>query len=430
MKPPPRTIPLPPWGAGMGWGVTPAVPPIDPPPLPSPTVLSPLATTSAASGRESAGFVAGIALTLTFLLAACAEQPLPGPSAAPAPTVAAPTSPSAPVTTLSALPGYGADALDQAWPAIIASCRRMQTLGDRPLGPAWAGRYADWSAFCTAAQAVAKGGERALLARELVPVQVRDGMRETGLFTGYYEPTLQGSRTRRPGYDVPLYAPPRDLRPTDDRAAIDRGALQGRAQVLAWLADPVDVFFLHVQGSGRIALDDGTVLRATYAGDNGKTYVAIGRVLVDRGAIPRDQVSMQSIRAWLAANPREAPAVLQANPRYIFFRTASAGEGGPPGAQGVPLTPGRSLAADRTLYAYGVPVWLDASYPAAAGGDRPLQRLMVIQDTGSAITGRLRGDVFWGAGDEAAAIAGRMQHQGRLWLLLPRALAARWPAAN
>ena len=417
MKPHPLKIPFPPCGGRMGWGVTPTVLPFDPPPPPSPT------------RGEGAGFVAGIALTVTLLLAACAEQPLLGRSAAPAPAVAAPPAIAAPVTTLAALPGYGADALDQAWPAIIGSCRRMQTLGDRPLGPAWAGRYTDWAPFCTAAQGVAKGGERALLERELVPVQVRDGARETGLFTGYYEPTLRGSRTRKPGYDVPLYAPPRDLRPTDDRAAIDRGALQGRAQVLAWLADPVDAFFLHVQGSGRIALDDGSVLRATYAGDNGKTYVAIGRVLLDRGAIPRDQVSMQSIRAWLAANPREAPAVLQANPRYIFFRTAPAGNGGPPGAQGVPLTPGRSLAADRTLHAYGVPVWLDASYPAP-GGDRPLQRLMVIQDTGSAITGRLRGDVFWGAGDEAAAIAGRMQHQGRLWLLLPRALAARWPAAN
>jgi membrane-bound lytic murein transglycosylase A len=173
-----------------------------------------------------------------------------------------------------------------------------------------------------------------------------------------------------------------------------------------------------VQGSGVLVLDDGSRLRLGYAGGNGRPYVAIGRVLVDRGAMPLEAVSMQSIRAWLAANPAEADAVMNANPSYVFFREI-AGEG-PLGTEGVPLTPGRSLAVDRLFVPMGVPVWLDAADPLDPAAR--LRRLMVAQDTGGAIIGPARADIYFGAGDEAASVAGRIKHNGRFVMLLPHEL--------
>ena len=196
--------------------------------------------------------------------------------------------------------------------------------------------------------------------------------------------------------------------------------------------DPVDAFFLHVQGSGRIALAGGGELRVGYAGSNGRAYVSIGRALIERGAIAREDVSLQSIRAWLAAHPDEAAGVLALNPSYIFFRVldgAMDDEDGPLGSQGVALTPGRSLAVDRRFLPLGAPLWLDIMAPAAEPGapDRRVRRLVVAQDTGGAIRGPLRGDLFWGFGAEAESVAGRMKHQGRYFLLLPRGVAERLP---
>ena len=213
------------------------------------------------------------------------------------------------------------------------------------------------------------------------------------------------------------------LLPYPRRGEIAAGALRGKAPVLAWVDDPVDAFFLHVQGSGRIGLAGGGVMRVGYAGANGRAYVSIGRALIENGALDREEVSLQSIRAWLAANPDRVAEILALNPSYVFFREL-VGDG-PLGAQGVALTPGRSLAVDRGYLPLGAPIWLDIMAPSAAAGapDRSLRRLVVAQDTGGAIKGPLRGDLFWGFGPEAEAVAGRMKHPGSYVLLLPKALA-------
>jgi len=185
----------------------------------------------------------------------------------------------------------------------------------------------------------------------------------------------------------------------------------------------VALFFLHVQGSGRIALAEGGTIRVGYADQNGHPYRAIGRDLVEMGALSRDEVSMQSIRAWLAAHPERTFELLHKNPSYVFFRELPSSEegAGPPGAQGLPLTPGRSLAVDRRFVPLGVPIWLDTTAPSPEG-DRPLRRLVVAQDVGGAVRGPVRGDLFWGSGPEAEYAAGHMKSRGRYWLLLPAAL--------
>jgi membrane-bound lytic murein transglycosylase A len=215
--------------------------------------------------------------------------------------------------------------------------------------------------------------------------------------------------------------------PYPARAEIVRDGIP--AAPLFYVDDPIDAFFLQVQGSGRIVLDDGTVVRAAYAGQNGWPYTAIGAVLLERGELTREEISLQSIRAWLQAHPDEAEAVLDANESYVFFSEQPIGDPalGALGAEGVPLTPGASLAVDRSVHALGVPAWLEGSTPDADASrpDRPFNALLVMQDTGGAIRGVVRGDVYWGYGAEAESIAGRMKHPGRLTVLLPRALAAR-----
>ena len=319
-----------------------------------------------------------------------------------------------------------------------------------------AGKAKHWRPFCAALSAadLADGKAlRQLLQQWLAPLQVVDGNRRSGLFTGYYEASLRGSRRRHGIFQIPILGPPADLISVDlgafraawrgrkiagrvaagrllpyaDRAAIEAGALADRGLEIAWVDDPADSFFLHIQGSGRIALDDGTDMRVGYAAQNGHAYSAIGRALVDSGAITRSEISMQTIRGWLSSHPDAARTLMQSNASYVFFRELSGG--GPVGAGGSVLTPERSLAVDRKWHALGVPVWFDGQVPdadaAAGSAKRRLTKLMVTQDTGGAITGIIRGDVFWGHGDRAAAIAGRMQGQGRLWLLLPKALAAK-----
>jgi membrane-bound lytic murein transglycosylase A len=200
-----------------------------------------------------------------------------------------------------------------------------------------------------------------------------------------------------------------NLVPYSSRAEIEQGALSGRGLELAWAADTIETFFLQIQGSGRVRLADGGELRVGYDGQNGHPYVALGRVLIDRGLLPREQVTMQSIKAYLRAHPDEAAALMRENPSYVFFRELSGD--GPVGAQGVALTPGRSLAVDRAFVPLGAPVWLVAE---------DIARLLVAQDTGGAIRGPVRGDLFWGHGAEAEARAGAMKARGRAWLLLPR----------
>jgi len=244
-----------------------------------------------------------------------------------------------------------------------------------------------------------------------------------GIFTGYYEPEISGARHRGGKYQTPLYARPHDLKrsatPYFSRRQIDDGALKNRAKPIVWIADPVDAFFLHIQGSGRIRLPNKKVLRVGFAGHNGHAYTAIGRVLIGRGAIERKAVSMQSIRAWLSANPQQAPEIMQKNARYVFFRRLTGA--GPIGAQGVALTPGRSLAIDPKFIRYGMPIWLNTKDPLIA--KKPLQRILIAQDTGGAIKGFVRGDIFFGHGKTAAQNAGHMNRTGEYYVLIPRFVA-------
>ena len=356
------------------------------------------------------------------------------------------------------LPGWREDAVEEALATFLRSCGRIERVESRAAESL--GTTAEWRAACAAAAKVPRrdrGAARGFFEAAFTPVAASNHGERTGLFTGYYEPTLHGSRKPSARYTVPLYRRPPELVTVDlglfreewkgrriagrvvdraflpfpDRAAIRAGALAGRGLELAWVDDPIDAFFMEIQGSGRIELAEGGVLRVGYAAQNGQAYFAIGRDLVERGALKKEEVSLQSIRAWLLAHPAEAPQVLARNRSYVFFDELK-GEG-PLGAEGVPLTPGRSLAVDLKYLPLGVPVWLDGTAPAAtpAGGkapDRPLRRLLVAQDTGGAITGPVRGDVFWGHDAAAAAIAGRMKHPGQIWLLLPRSAAARLSA--
>ncbi|HUP22972.1 MAG TPA: murein transglycosylase A [Thermoanaerobaculia bacterium] len=484
------------------------------------TVTPPLAPPRAAFARgPSSGSRWRAFVTLLLLLWALGatafalwlwrERPSPtvveAPVAEPPPTEPLPDRRVLAAARFEDLPGWHDDRHAEVLPALRRTCARFTFLGSsatvRPseLG----GKVADWLDFCQRATALerelAAGGVpveehhtrvRELLEAELQPFQVRNRDREVGLFTGYYEPLLRGSRRRGGDYQVPLYRRPADLVAVDlgefrealrgqriagrlagdrlvpypDRTAIDDGALAGRRLELLWVDDAVDAFFLQIQGSGQVELEDGSRVRVGYDGQNGHPYFAIGRDLVERGALVLEEVSMQSIAAWLRANPRDAPAVTARNASYVFFRELQ-GEG-PIGSQSVALTPERSLAVDTSFLPLGAPVWLDTTHPLAevappdaaavspAGAGQgqdsspheisaqqtsaqqisaqeqaqnlPLfRRLLIAQDTGGAIRGPVRGDVFWGAGERAEAIAGRMRSEGRLWVLLPRALATR-----
>ena len=387
-----------------------------------------------------------VAALLLAGLAACAPRAVVPP---PAPTPPAPKLALAPAA-FADLPGWAQDRHAEFLPALARSCARLARLpDDRDLG--LAGRAQDWRAPCAAAARIAPtdhAAARAFLESAFRAFAVRDETNgPEGLFTGYYEPELRGSLTRGGRYTIPLHARPADLvtvdlgefrpelrgqrvagsvqngalRPYAARDRINAGALDGRSDVLVWVDDPVDAFFLEIQGSGRVTLPDGRVLRLGFAAQNGHPYVAIGRTLIERGALTRENVSMQSIRAWLAANPREARAVMETNPSYVFFRVLEGD--GPLGSEGVALTPGRSLAVDRTFLPMGVPMWLDAEDPLDPAAR--LRRVVMAQDTGGAIRGVVRGDVFWGAGLDAAERAGRMRARGRYWLLLPASVSPR-----
>lgn len=346
------------------------------------------------------------------------------------------------------LPGWTRDDVTQARPALKRSCSKIAGLpADRRLGPnGYGGRAAQWKAACNAVTAAPPDDAAAFrdaLRSHFVPFAVVGPDGRTGTFTGYYEATLDAARRRGGPYQHPLYAPPRDLIrvnlsrfdsgldgerivgrvenrrlvPYYTREKINAGALDGKAEALLWADDPVDVFFLHVQGSGLAKLPDGETQRVGYAASNGRDFTAIGRELIASGELDGQAMSMQAIRDWLRAHPERAQELMQRNARYIFFRKIEGA--GPVGAFGVPLTPQRSLAVDPKALPLGAPVWLDTGHPVR---DEPLERLMVAQDTGSAITGTVRGDFFWGHGEKALAKAGRMKEEGRYWLLLPKAV--------
>lgn len=399
------------------------------------------------------------ALLLAGLLAACNGEAPPEEAEQaekPAPEAAAPPVLLLEPVAFTDLPGWADDEVAAALPALRRSCGRLAGQpDDRPLGPdALAGTVADWRAPCAALEQVPPGDDaalRSLLEQSFRPFAVSNAGQREGLFTGYYEAELKAAAAPDAPGATPLYRVPDDLVTVDlalfradlkgerlvgrveggrlvpypTRKDIDAGALAGRGLELLWAADPVDVFFLHVQGSGRVVLPDGSVRRVGFAGSNGHPFYAIGRALIEEGIVSREESSMQKIRDWLRANPEKAQEIMQRNARYIFFRPID-GEG-PIGAQGVALTPGRSLAVDSSLLPLGVPLWLDTTWPAT---DRPLRRLMVAQDVGSAIKGAVRGDFFWGSGEPALEQAGRMKQTGRYYLLLPTPVAERRQTAS
>ncbi len=334
------------------------------------------------------------------------------------------------------LPGWNDDDQAAAWPAFIASCRGVAS---KPHGPSWK-RVCD---LARAADGKSGHDPRRFFESQLKPyaIQAADG-NAAGLVTGYYEPLLRGNRTRAKGYEQPVRGVPDDLLTIDLGTVFPelkdkrvRGRLEGNkvvpywsraeiaargdkvpARTLLYVDDPVELFFLQVQGSGRVRLADGTTIRLNYADQNGYPYQSIGRVLVDRGELKLEDASMQGIQAWARANPGRLDELLNANPSYVFFREAPNGNGGPVGALGVPLTAERSIAGDPRSVPLGAPVFLATTRP---NSPKPLNRLVLAQDTGSAITGAVRADFFWGFGKEAGEQAGRMKQSGRMWVLLP-----------
>lgn len=384
-------------------------------------------------------------LPLLAALAGCALQPgLPPTAPTPGPCPVCPTpEPPRPVakplqkSSWSELPGWGSDDLAPALGAFLASCKAVHT---RPT----------WREVCTAANGIDRADTRALQSwfeASFQPWQLvnPDGER-VGLVTGYYEPVLSGSRLRKPPYVHAVRGVPGDLvdvelgelypelkhmrlrgrlegrrlLPYYSRAEWGRAASSEDAPTLLWVDDELDLFFMEIQGSGQVRMDDGSRIRVSYADQNGHPYRSIGRWLAERGELSADQASMQRIRAWAHAHPERVAELLNANPSMVFFREMPLRDDGPSGALGVPLTPERSIAVDPRTVALGAPVWLATTYPNSS---RTLTRLMQAQDTGGAIRGVVRADFFWGSGAEAGAQAGKMRQKGQMWILLPAGAA-------
>lgn len=351
-----------------------------------------------------------------------------------APPVSGPAGLALQPAEFSDLPGWQNDRQAEALPAILKSCAKIGARAlNQPVGAAGVGGLtADWRKPCQAALGIPAGNHAAtryFLETWFRPYLATASGEPEGLFTGYYEAELRGSRQPSKRFGTPIHMAPPDLKTVKagaggrylTRSQIAGGALKGRNLELMWVDDPVDAFMLHVQGSGRAVMEDGRVIRLGYAADNGHKYVSIGRELVRRGVMPMSELSADSLRAWIHANPLQGANLMAQNPRYIFFREL-AGQEGPIGAQGVALTEGRSLAVDRAFVPLGVPLWVDTLDPL--NPNRPLRRLMVAQDVGSAIKGPVRGDIFFGFGDEPARRAGNMKARGRYHLLLPKTIGA------
>lgn len=380
----------------------------------------------------------GLALATAALLSACAETP---DKPAPRPEV---DTPGLTRVAFADLPGWTADDPAAALQAFKGVCKRFgRKAAAKPVSPTWPelGENGDWAARCKQAQALPAGGERAFLESEFAVYRVGEAGAE-GLFTGYFEPEIPGSRARGGLYQTPLYKKPDDILSADlgafstklkgqrilgrvekgrfvpyhARADVAAGALAGRGLELVWLADPVDGFFLEIQGSGRVRLAEGGAMRVGYAGKNGRPYRAIGRDLIERGEIRREDMSMQAIRAWLADHPGDAQAVMNLNRSVVFFQERTGP--GPIGAAGTALTAGRSLAVDPKFVALGGLVYLDAPHPDPSAP--PLRRLVVAEDVGGAVKGPIRGDLFWGTGAAAGEFAGRMASRGVYYLLAPK----------
>jgi membrane-bound lytic murein transglycosylase A len=336
------------------------------------------------------------------------------------------------------LPGWNEDDPGTVFAAFVASCTSLE-------------RQALWQPACSSANAATDKSAPAL--RAWFEAQFRpwalvnaDGSR-SGLITGYYEPILKGSRTESRNYPHPVFGPPDDLIVVELAELYPelkhmrlRGRLEGRKLVpyysraewasqeskrspaaLLWIADPIDLFFMQIQGSGQVQLTDGSRVRLNYADQNGHPYRSIGRWLIERGELKAEQASMQGIKAWAKANPSRLTELLNANPSQVFFRELAIEGSGPQGAMGLPLTPERSLAVDPRHVPLGAPIWLATTRPNSG---QALTRLMLAQDTGGAIRGVVRADFYWGSGSDAGHQAGKMRQQGRMWVLMPRSYQA------
>lgn len=315
----------------------------------------------------------------------------------------------------------------------------------------------DWQPVCFEALKYhfkTKKQARAFFEEWFIPVEFSDEESGPGLFTGYYVPTIKGSLIQSKKFSVPLYQTPSDLIRVDlgsffpelahrkifgrivqqklvpyyTREQINKGAIQDKAKVLVWINSPIDRLFLEIQGSGLIELEDGSMVSIGYDAQNGLPYTAIAAVLIKRGVMTRDNASMQAIKHYLLENPQQMHEVIDQNKSFIFFRTLAANQ--VLGAQGVNLTPGYSLAVDRQWIPLGVPLWLNTSKPHSKSPELNvmMQRLMIAQDTGGAIRGKIRGDVFWGGGHTATVVAGHMKNAGHYSLLLPRHSVDKWDA--
>jgi len=382
------------------------------------------------------------------------QRPCPACPTCPAPTTERPTSPTQAPTPRpadsaaeppqalqahwTAITGWTEDDPAAAWPALLASCARLS-------------RQPQWKGPCDAATALGKTPNgtqaRRYFEQHFVPWQLfNPGPSADGLVTGYYEPLIRGSRSPSSRYAWPIHGTPSDMLtielgdvypelkhlrlrgrvvgnkilPYWTREQLAERGTQVPAPVLLWADDPIDLFFLQVQGSGRIQLPDGKTVRIGYADQNGHPYQSIGRWLVSKGELSLDQASMDGIKRWAQDNPDRLREMLNANPSYVFFRELPTSNDGPIGALGVPLSEGRSIAIDPRYVPLGAPVFLATTYPLST---RPLNRLVLAQDTGSAIKGAVRADFFWGFGEQAGREAGRMRQQGRMWVLLPKGMA-------
>jgi membrane-bound lytic murein transglycosylase A len=357
---------------------------------------------------------------LILVLAGCAPAPVVCPVCPP--SKPAPEAARYEPRGFSDLPGWQRAQLEPSLRAFIAGCARFKRV-------------------CDLAKSLPPGDEQAarrFFESEFVPYAlISSDTGETGLVTGYYEPIVDGSRSQTPQHRFPIFGVPEDLIVVDLPEARQlrlRGRVEGRrlipyysraeidargeafgAPVLAWSADPVELFFLQIQGSGQVRFENGERIRVGYADQNGHPYRSLGRYLVDRGEMVLEQASMQGIKAWAAANPQKLRDALNHNASYVFFRELPPTDG-PIGALGVPLHPQASLAVDRRFVPLGAPVYLASTYPLS---EEPLERLMAAHDTGGAIRGVVRADFFWGTGPDAGAQAGRMRQQGRMWLLWP-----------
>jgi membrane-bound lytic murein transglycosylase A len=348
--------------------------------------------------------------------------------------------------------GWAADDHVQAYQAFRVSCHSIAAQRSPPEDSRALG--ASLREPCRAARALAiteDAKARAFFEKNFLPLQISRLGEDAGFVTGYYEPIVDGSRTQTDVYNVPIYRRPsnlfvrgfrqdspslpnkgqvfrklgrRKLVPYYDRGEIEDGAIAGRGLEICWLKNQTDLLFAQIQGSARIRLEDGSTIRINYDAHNGYPYTAVGRVLIDRGIIPKEQMSMQKIREWMEQNPDGAKELRRQNRAYVFFREVPLSDKDEAvGAQGVPLTPGRSIAVDNSLHVYGTLFFIEGELPIeSAQSKTPFRRLMVAQDTGSAITGPARADIYYGAGPDAGRISGRFRHNMRFVMLVPKSL--------